>query len=143
MKDLSELDSVSAANEGVEVELVNPKTGAGTGIFVRILGSDSDVFRKKTQEQQQRRMSRLFKGGRMNPNSYSSSEAERDAIDLLAACTKSWRRASGEGESATLLVKGEELSCTPENAKRLYSTFPWIKEQLDEAISDRANFLKS
>ena len=37
---------------------------------------------------------------------------------------------------------GEELECTDENKRKVFSTAPWIVEQIESFAADRANFMK-
>ena len=55
-------------------------------------------------------------------------------MSLLAKCTTDW---------AGIVVEGETLDCTYENAVKLYGRFAWIMEQVDEFVADRANFTKA
>jgi hypothetical protein len=147
MRDLSSLDVVTGANEGFELELYNPATQEDLGIFITVLGKDSTEFRKLQAEQNQRRLDRAGRAGNVS-KMLSERQIRADGIELDAACTKSWRTvtpdADGETEhsKSVILVAGTELECTKQNAIKLYTDFPWIKEQVDEAILDRANFMK-
>lgn len=136
--DLSKLNSVAACNAGFELELFHPGTKEGLGVFVTVLGQDSDEYRKVFQVQQRKRLDRAMRGGGIRIKSVASPESlEQDANELLAACTKSWRT----GEEQHLLIGGEKLECSRDNAMRVYRDYPWIKEQVDDAVNDRANFL--
>jgi hypothetical protein len=55
----------------------------------------------------------------------------------MVACTKSWR----DDTKTTLTLEGEELECSRENVLRVYREYPWIKEQVESAVMERANFL--
>lgn len=136
--DLAALDTVKGSNIGFEVSIYNPATNEDLGLFITVLGKDSDEFQKVSRSQQKRRMEKMSKGGFRNTNIPIES-VEADGIQLLAAVTKSWR----QGEKQTVTVDGEELACTKENAVAVYERFPWIKEQIDAAVGDRANFIKS
>lgn len=147
--DLSKLDSVSAANAGFEVQLYHPGTKEDLGIFIKVLGKDSDAHEKLFQMQQGRRIDKLAKGGFRTRGSVSPQAVERDALELLAACTTSWRTVEEDKDDPklehakpVLLLDGEEIPCTRENAVRIYKAYPWIREQVDDAVNDRANFLK-
>lgn len=131
--DLSELDTAKASNDGFDVSLYHPGTNADLGIKIRVLGKDSDEFRKVSNAQNKRRMDRMSRGGFRNPTP-SPEELEQNGIELLAACTVGW---SG------VVLDGKSLAFSKDNAKALYSRFPWIKEQVDAAIGDRANFIKA
>jgi hypothetical protein len=131
--DLNTIDTVRAANEGVEVELYHPGTNANLGIKIRILGKDSEQFRRIFAEQNRKRIKRMSKGGTFKVDVLTPEEMESDLIMLLAACTTGW---SG------VIVDGKELDCNRENAAALYTRFPWIKEQVDNSVGDRSLFTK-
>jgi len=132
--DLSTIDTVKGSNEGFDVQIYHPGTNVDLDITIHVLGKDSDEFQKISRAQSKKRMAKMTKGGgfRTTP-SIPIEEIERDGIDLLAACTKSW---SG------IVVEGKPVDCTYDNVIMIYERFPWIKEQVDTAIGDRANFIK-
>lgn len=131
--DLSSIDTVKGANEGFDVQIYHPGTNEDLGITIRVLGKDSDEFQKKSREQSKKRMAKMSKGGFRSTAAVPVEEIERDGLELLAACTKSW-----DG----IVVDGKAVDCTQPNAIDIYERFPWIKEQVDTAIGDRANFIK-
>ena len=66
-------------------------------------------------------------------NIIDAESLEREAVEVLIVCTKDWK---GIGEA------GADLPCTPENVRRVYSTYLWLREQVDEFVEDRGNFMK-
>jgi len=136
--DLAALDTVQGSNAGFEVAIYSPATNEDLGLFITVLGKDSDVFQKVSRSQQKKRIEKMNKGGFRNMNVPIES-IEADNIQLLAEATKSWR----QGDKQTITVEGKELACTSENAASLYERFPWIKEQVDTAAGDRANFIRN
>ena len=137
--DIAALDSVKAANDGFELELFHPGTMVNLGIFFTVLGKDSAEFRKVQSAQNRKRMQKATKGGGFRAGSISMEEIEQDSIELLVACTMFWR----DGEKKTLTISGVEMECTPENVRRVYTNYPWIREQVDAGVSDRANIIKT
>ena len=131
--DLSTLDTVKGSNEGFDVKLYNPVTNEDLDITITVLGRDSDLFVKTTRAQSKKRMAKLQKGSFRNA-SLSPEEHEQDGIELLAEVTKGW-----EG----IELDGKTLEFSKENAIDVYTRFPWIKEQIDSAVGDRANFISS
>lgn len=138
IKDLAALDTVKGSNAGFEVSIYNPATNEDLGLFITVLGKDSDEFQKVSRAQQKKRMEKISKGGFRNAN-VPIEAMESDGLQLLAAVTKSWR----QGDKQTVTLDGQELACTKENAVALYERFPWIKEQVDTAVGDRANFINA
>ena len=143
--DLSNLDVVAASEKGFEIPLYHPGTTADLGWWIRVLGRDSAEFRQCQSEQNRKRMNKLSKGGRTT--GASLQEIVTETVELLAACTVDWGRVAKtlDGVSipakSTLLDNGEELPCTRMNAITIYTKYPWIREQVDAGVGDRANFL--
>lgn len=131
--DLATIDTVKGANEGFDVEIYHPGTNEDLGIKIHVLGKDSDEFQKVSRAQTKKRLAKLNKGG-FRAGSIPTEEIEQDGLELLAACTVSW---SG------VVIGGKEVTCSRESAVELYERFPWIREQVDTAIGDRANFIKA
>ncbi len=136
--DLASIDTVKGANAGAEVKLYHPSTNEDMGITIRVLGKDSDEFQKINRAQSKRRMEKMSKGGFRGANIPLES-IEQDGLELLASLTKTWK----QGDKQTLTLDGVELACNKDNAVLIYKRFPWIKEQVDSFIGDRANFIKS
>lgn len=127
--DLSKLDTSEAAEMGAVLDVLHPTENTTLGIKITLAGADSDIYRKTVNKSVNKRVQRM-KPGQSMP--FTAEEQEESGISLLAACTLAW-----EG----VLVDGQELPCSKDNAKALYRRFPWIREQVDTFIGDRANFL--
>lgn len=141
--DLESLNTVAQSDAGHELELVHPTKATPLGIYVTVLGRDSSVFRDLQNEQNRRRLSKMQKLGTVRAN-IPLEEIDKDAVELTAACIKSWRTVDLEGdkpEEPVILLKGERLQCNKANASRLFVEYPWVREQVEAAITDRGNFL--
>jgi hypothetical protein len=138
--DLEKLNTVAGAQAGFEMELLHPGKHSSTGIFIKVLGRDSEEFRRFQNAQSR---SRVDKAQRLNATriNISLEGLEKETIELLAVCTVSWRTVEGVDEKPVVKIKGEALECSKENAVRLYTEYPWVREQVDAAVMDRANFL--
>jgi hypothetical protein len=122
--DLAKFDN-TAADTGMVMQLLSPVTDEPTDSTITLYGADSSVYRCTIKNIGNRRMQR--------GNKRVTSEAiEAEGIELLTACTASWEN---------IEIDGEVLKCTPENIKRIYTEFIWVREQVDAFIGDRANFL--
>ena len=127
--DVFKLNTKQAANEGVEVAIFHPATRADTGIVFKLAGIDSDVYQKASREAQRRRLQVLARGGQMK---LTPEELEAESLALLVSCVLGWDGVESEGAA---------LPCTAENVKKVFEACPWIKDQVDAAIGDRALFL--
>ena len=125
--DLASLDSAAKAEDGAELEVLHPISGEKLGIAIRLAGTDSAVHRKATTAIASRRT----KGGfRRNIN---LDDLQAESIEILARCTLGW---SG------VVLDGKDVPPSKEAAAALYTRFPWLREQVETFISDRANYLQ-
>lgn len=146
---LAALNTKSAAERGVQIDILHPSTGLPLGIRFTILGTDSAVYKGAVRRQQERNLEMAKKQRRLQ---LTPEMQEADALEVLTACTVGWERdvtdeqgvATG-AEPAIEVNEGEFLPCTPENVRRIYTDpgFSWLREQVDREIGDRRNFLPS
>lgn len=135
--DLSKLDTVAACDEGADLELTHPITGAvltdektGEAVSIKLIGADSKEYQSLTHKAQTKRLNkRLSRGGVVK---MTAEELDADALELLVHCTKGWKH---------VLVDGKELVFNETNARQLYTRFPWIRDQVSDFVQERANFL--
>lgn len=113
-----------------EIQIFNPITKKPTGIYVTVLSKDSEVYRDLQKKQAHARFKQF---GRQRSAALTSEELEEESLQLLVACTKTWRG---------MAYKGKELDCSPENVRMIYENVSTIREQVDDAIHDRGNFKK-
>lgn len=135
--DLSKLNLEVYAEQGATLELEHPVTGEsvlqddGSPVTITLLGQDSKAWRAKNKEYQQKRIAKMAKN-RKREIDFSVSDEE--ACDLLAACTLGW---------VGIEEGGKAIEFSRDAAYDLYMRFPWIREQVDTFIGDRANFFPS
>ena len=130
MEDLSKLDEITQdAEQGANCRIFHPVSDEPLqGVVFRVVGRDSPTFRKAQRAQQTRRLkSRL--------TSLTPDLLEDEGCRLLARCTIGF-------PDGTILMDGEELPFSQDNAYRIYKRFPFIREQVDIFINDLTNFTK-
>ncbi len=134
---LSMFDTVSACNKGARVELLTP-TGEGSGIFISVLGRDSDVYKAYEREQRDymNRKIMLARKRGQDLKLDSAEMSEEKEIELLAKLTTGW-------ENMPAFDGKGELSFSKENAALLYAKYPAIRRQMDDASGDMQNFTMS
>ncbi len=129
---------VDKANEGADMFLLDPATGEkikeGDGyVTICLLGADSKVFVRGEHEATNERLKKTVgRRGGINRNALSSEKMDENKLDLLVKCTLSW---NGMGEN------GNVLKCEESTVRRVYEMYPWIRDQVDDFINDRKNFL--
>ena len=127
-----------SAEKGVDVAILHPTTGLPLGITVVVCGSDSETFRAINRKQLNRKLEQQQKQ-RNRQGAMTAEVLEVESMDVLVACTKSWR--TGDRNQIEF-DDNEWLECTAENVRRMYEELPWLKEQIDQEIGDRNNFLQ-
>lgn len=137
VKSLSMFDTVSACNKGFRSELLTP-TGEGSGIFITILGRDSDVYKKYEREQRDymNRKIMLARKRGQDLRLDTAEMTEEKEIELLACLTTGWENMPNFDGSG-------ELAFSKENAIALYTKFPAIRRQMDDVSGDMQNFTMS
>lgn len=128
--DLSNLDVKKAASEGSVLELLHPVTGEvvkdekDKPFSLTLIGSDSDTFKRSMRRNVEKRMNNKSK-------KVDLDSSEMDGINILASCTI----------DCYLILNGKKVDA--KDISEVYKDFPWVREQAESFINDRANFIKS
>jgi hypothetical protein len=136
--DLQKLNSVDACEKGAVLSIVDPRdeetilTDDATKepITITVIGRDSKLYQEQQHKAVDKRINRRIAKGKKEK--LSSAELEDDTLETLVKCTRAWSH---------IAYGGKELECTPENVRMIYTNVPWLREQVNEFIGDRANFL--
>lgn len=142
--DFDSLDLAVASETPFEFELVHPESKQGLGVFVSVIGSESETFqayiRREANAQRLKNFQRQRKGGDDKPTTIEEEEAA--LIEALAVCVKGWRTVIN-GESKPVIVwAGVELPFGRELAVKWLAKFKFIRAQVNEATGDLGNFIK-
>lgn len=129
--DLNQLKTAKA-DEGVVMEVRHPETEeAIEGMTITLLGQDSAVYRKISLAKQQVALNRISKGKKIAD--LDAEKLAEDSVDDLVKMTVSWTGFS---------LDGKDLKPTADNFRMVYAEWPWIKEQAQEFVANRANFFR-
>lgn len=124
-----DINSFSINESPISVTLRNPVTGEdllndkGDLMQVMVVNSDSTKFRGIK--------SSMFAKNRKSKN-VTFERAEAQSFEILALATTEFKG---------LQIGGDILKYSKDAAISLYKEYPWIKEQIDDAIVDRSVFL--
>lgn len=115
-----------------EIEIYNPRTKLGTGMYFTVYSKDSEVAKKILRKQQDRRLLQMkrSRGGL----SLTAEELENEKMELLTGCVKSMRGVRWHGA---------EVQNNPQDLRDLFKKAPPIQEQIEDAIEERALFTKA
>ena len=125
--DVKQYDVVTAAEDGATLTLRDPVSGEALDATITLVGSDSERYRQAQSEEQSKLLKRKQSGERLD-----AEEWREQACRILARATISWENVE-EG--------GQTLDCSEANARHIYRAYPWVREQVDAFVAQRANFL--
>lgn len=126
MLDLNDLYTVEAHEAGAEMEILHPKDGSRTGIFLSLLGADSRKYRKADAESQKRLMN-------AKEEDVTAEFVESERIEKMVAITTGWRGAQRQDE---------DIPFTADAVRELYRESPPVLEQAYRFILNRANYYR-
>lgn len=124
-----DIDNIKFEEEGTEMPILHPVTfeplrdDKGAKVTLRLAGMDSAIYRKAQNAIANKRT----KGARMIK--LTAERLAADSMEVICKCTLGW--------SSNLLIKGK----VPKTAEEIYTSAPWIKDQAETWIHDRANYL--
>ena len=130
--DLSGLDVVDRAQEGVDMVLLGPDSKP-TNVVLRVRGGDSRAFKDKLNEQTRRGVDR-------GQRKVTEQERTSEFYELYATFVAGWF-VNGKPVKVVFWKGGEALEYTPANAALLLEKQPYIFEQVRRFADRRENFL--
>ena len=153
---LSDLNTRAASNNGAKIELKHPVSRVGLGLYVHVVGKDSDAFRNFVAKSANADRLAQFEAQRKNkpvdPKTFDASEAE--GIALLVACTTGFSCSDElDKDGKTVVRQGGDylpwdeapdakLTYSDANATKFYNAFPDFFRQVNDGIVDLGNFMK-
>lgn len=141
--DLAAFDDLKKAQEeGIEVDILHPKTNERIGITFRVAGMDSARMRKARQSVSAARL----KTGKLNAMTAEQLE-EEGLLYIVAACMNwKWDPEVPATETTPAIPATTLDGVVPEfnekNVKAFLQRFPFARAQLDAIVGDRAGFMK-
>ena len=132
------LSDVGTTKDTAEVVLYHPRTGDeipgpnNKPLSVTVHGPYSPKYKAFVRKQQQSRLQSVSKQHR-NTLTITADEIEQGALDLIIACIESWNL-SFEGDAV--------LPLNEENIREVFRQHPWVRDQLDAAMGNAADFLE-
>ena len=129
-----DLKDLTPKSDSIEVEIKHPITGEAlkndddTPMTITLHATHSKEYKSVMHEQTNRRLKAASATGKVD---ITSEELEENTVEVLAKATKSWNLTFG----------GEKPELTVDEAKKLYTEVFWIKDQLDEGISNSMGFM--
>ena len=93
-------------------------------VTVLVAGTLSSRYRKAESAQRDRMLKR-------RTMTLTDETLQKNQLDLISACVLEWN----------LHVDGKPVPCTKENVAQVLMSAPWLRNDLEAAMSDAARFL--
>ena len=130
-----DLKDLTPKLDDIVVEIKHPTTGDilknddGTPMTITVLAPHSKEYKKIQHEQISKR---LKKAQKSKSQDVDYSDIEEATLDVLSKATKAWDITFG----------GEKPKLSVAKAKSIYDEVFWIKNQIEEEVSDSLDFIK-
>ena len=131
-----DLKDLTPTSDTVDVNIVHPTTlepllnDNSDPMVITMYAPHSKEYKAAVHEQTNKRLKQAQSKKKVD----LTAEDIKDAtLDLFAKTTKSWN----------ITYDGEEPNFSVSKAKEIYSEVFWIRDQIDEAVSNSLNFKKA
>lgn len=132
--DLSNLDTVAASEQPYKLELLHPTSKKQLGIFIYIRGIQSNTYRDIQDELTNERIREGLEAQKTGKDIVRTVQDSREInIKQVAFCVVNWENVK---------LDGLELPFNFSNTIKLFTRFPWIRQQVEEGMSELKNFMK-
>lgn len=141
--DFDSLDTAAASEKGYEFELLHPTNDQPLGVFVSVLGPESNAFKTRVRREVNRDRKRQFEGVRKNKpvEPQMLEDDEEFGVSLLTEVVTGWRTVKGGKDEPVIYWKGEKLEFSKDNVHKWLLHFPWARKQISDESSKLENFL--
>jgi len=112
------------------IEIKHPVSGENLGIRITLMSPDDDRLKPTTRAIQDKR---IYLNARNK--SFSAEEIEANNMKLFVASVTGW-----EWYSKDVTFEGKKPDFTPENVRKVLTTLPWFRAQLDDELSETKSF---
>ncbi len=137
MFDIANLDTRTRSEAGVQMPLINPRSGApilddaGAPVTISLLGPNSAKFKEVMRKLQLRRVDMGSRGVKM-----AEEDFERERFETLVAVTVGWSFDK---------LDAKDFAFSPENARIFWSDgrWDWVRSQAHAFCQQDGNFLPS
>ena len=131
MFELSNLDVSVHSEQGIDVNIINPKDDTPTDIVIKVLGVFAPRFKELLR--QAKRRDEIAKRNPVAKAVVESTGDDAEIAELLAEVTLGW---SGMQEN------GKDVLFSKPEAVRIYTKYVLVRQQLFNAALDVSNFVK-
>lgn len=142
--DFGSRDLGAVTDKPFEFEIKDPQTEEGVGVFISVVGAESETFQNYVREESNKIRLEAFRKKRLGKSAEEMVpiEREEDAIlNAIAHCIKGWRTVIDGTSEPVIWIAGERLEFSQANAQAWLKKFRWVRQQVNDATADLSNFI--
>ncbi len=144
MTDMSRFDFKSKAEKGSRLFFKDPIDGTELDLYMDVLGADSTTFKRLERERKAGVMNEVAqsKGKKKEWTAESIEETEQEDLEMLANVVTGFGD-KDKNKIVDYIILPDETKVTfnKKNVKKLFNIFPFMLDQVNSYIGNRANFL--
>lgn len=131
-----DLKDLKPKSDTVDVEIVHPttleplKNDDGSSMTITVYAPHSKEYKALVHEQTNKRLKQVSK---TKKSEITAEELERAGLELISKATKDWN----------ITFDGEQPKFSPDLAIKVYDEIFWIRDQIEEAISNSLDFTRA
>lgn len=131
-----DLKDLKPKSDTVEVDIVHPTTleplnnEDGSTMSITLYAPHSKEYKALVHEQTNKRLKQVSK---TKKSEITAEELERTGIELMAKATKDWN----------ITFDGDQPKFSVELAIKVYDEIFWIRDQIEEAVSNSLDFTRA
>ena len=141
---LIDKSTAEVSDKGIAVDIYGPD-GADLNMKWYVKGSDSQTY-LDTERKIHNRQLEYGKRVKDFAAGLDYDQQQMAKVEKLVACVIGWeeQKEDGSWKPTIELAAGEELTCTPENVKKILKNrgFFWLQNQIQKAVDNPAGFLQ-
>ena len=132
-----DLSGLTAQSDTARIDLYHPVTGEaltddqGQPMWVEVYGVDSARYREIDQKITDRNLQKALRSG--GRNTVTTEQITAQEWERLTYCIKGWH----------IIVQGDVPACEPMKVREVLEALPWLREQIETGMKDRAHFFGS
>lgn len=141
--DISKINIVKAATDGIDVDIINPATNEPLGLKIRVIGAMSanckdDMFLSLAEVEDYKEANKLADNATKKEKAAAQIKADKFDSEVtakfLAKYTIGWQE---------MEENGKPVPFSTAEAERIYLEYPIIRGQVQRAMMDISNFIKA
>ena len=139
--DFDALDLAAAAETPFEFEMNHPDTGAGLGVFVSVIGAESETFQQYLRAEANALRLKAYRQRGKPDVPPTIEEEEETGLRALSACVKAWRTVIDGKSEPAIFIAGKRMEFGADNVLLWLRKFRWVRGQINEETASLANFV--